>query len=161
MAARMSNKLIALCSAALGAVYVAGYLVTLPPGAQAASTPFTTAAATPLTGQSVAVGNHPSTAPAPPPSKYKDGTYSGTGTNRIGSVTVAVTIKSDKIVDVQITDCTTHYREDLITGLPAEALQIQSANVHLVSGATKSTLDFRTGMEQALADAQSQAQTHS
>jgi uncharacterized protein with FMN-binding domain len=156
MAARMSNKLIALCSAALGAVYMAGYAVTLPPGAQAAWTPSTTAAANAV----AAAGSQPSTAPTAPLSKYKDGTYTGRGTNRIGSVTVAVTIKSDKIVDVQITDCTTHYREDLITGLPDEVLQIQSPNVDIVSGATKSTLDFQTAVEQALGEAENQAQTN-
>jgi uncharacterized protein with FMN-binding domain len=151
MAARMSNKLIALCSAALGAVYIAGFVVTMSPGAQFALTPSTVSAATALAGQS-------STAPAQPASMYKDGTYTGTGTNRIGSVTVAVTIKSDKIVDVQITDCTTHYREDLITGLPDEVLQIQNSHVDNVSGATKSTIDFQTAVEQALGTAHSQAQ---
>lgn len=153
MAARISGKMIALCSAALGAVYIAGYLVTVPLAAEGAWNPSTSAIASPLTGQPAAGA----TAPTPTTFKYKDGTYSGTGTNRIGSVTVAVTVKSDKIVDVKITDCTTHYDEALIDGLPDEALKLQSPNVDFVSGATKSTRDFRDAMTQALAEAQNQA----
>lgn len=130
---KMSNKMIALCSAAVGIVYAAGYYVTLP----AAS-------------DSGASATLVSTKPAPKNSIYKDGTYTGRGSNRIGAVTVAVTIKNDRIMDVQITQCTTHYSQSLIDRLPDQVLANQAAAVDVVSGATLSTRDFQTAVQQAL-----------
>ncbi|MBL0385259.1 FMN-binding protein [Tumebacillus sp. ITR2] len=85
---------------------------------------------------------------------YKDGTYTGMGSNRIGSVEVAVTIQGGKIAAVEITNCDTHYPQSRIDGLPAQAVERQSSKVDTVSGATKSTDDFRNAMNQALAQAQ-------
>jgi uncharacterized protein with FMN-binding domain len=81
---------------------------------------------------------------------YKDGTYYGVGMNRIGSVQVAVTIKNDRITNVEIVNCHTHYSESYITHLPSQVIARQSANVDVVSGATKSTEDFQNAVEQAL-----------
>ncbi len=86
---------------------------------------------------------------------YKDGTYTGMSSNRIGGVQVAVTIKSKKIASVQITDCTTSYSESNIAGLPDQVVARQSANVDLVSGATLSSEDFQGAVQQALQQAQS------
>lgn len=85
---------------------------------------------------------------------YKDGTFTGSGSNRIGTVEVAVTIKSGKITAVEITNCDTHYSQSRIDNLPQQALQRQSNQVDNVSGATRSTEDFREAVRQALAQAQ-------
>jgi uncharacterized protein with FMN-binding domain len=85
-----------------------------------------------------------------PKSVYKDGTYSGTGTNRRGSIQVAVTVKNDKITDVEISRFAMQYSEDDVVGLPKEVLQNQSAHVQNVSGATYSTQAFKDAVQNAL-----------
>ncbi|WP_339063026.1 FMN-binding protein [Tepidibacillus marianensis] len=85
--------------------------------------------------------------------KYQDGTYYGKGRNRIGSVEVAVTIKSDKITDVQITKCTTSYPKAYIDHLPTQVIARQNENVDIVSGATRSSEDFMNAIHQALQNA--------
>jgi len=184
--AKMNKKMISLCSAAVGAVYMSGYFVTQ----SSASTLDQTAGQIPTqpndnqsqtkidsqksnvaqnndhesknltitTGQktnviihkkhhssqgSQVVKQHTS-------SIYKDGTYYGVGMNRIGSVQVAVTIKNDRITNVEIVNCHTHYSESYIRHLPSQVIARQSANVDVVSGATKSTEDFQNAVEQAL-----------
>ena len=86
---------------------------------------------------------------------FKDGTYTGQGSNRIGGVEVAVTIKKNKITSVQITRCTTRYPQSRIDHLPQQVLDRQTAKVDVVSGATLSTQDFQTAVEMALAQARS------
>jgi len=184
--AKMNKKMITLCSAAVGAVYMSGYFVTQssastldqtadqiptqPSGNQSKvkvdsqksnvtqSTYHESKNQTITTMQqhqlvihkkhhssqgSQVVKQHTS-------SIYKDGTYYGVGMNRIGSVQVAVTIKNDRITNVEIVNCHTHYSESYIRHLPSQVLARQSANVDVVSGATKSTEDFQNAVEQAL-----------
>ncbi|WP_067622544.1 FMN-binding protein [Alicyclobacillus acidiphilus] len=88
--------------------------------------------------------------------KYKDGTYKGTGSTRIGSVTVAITLKKDKITRVQIVDFTTHYPIQYIDPvLPNELLKTQNINkIDAVSGATLSSEDFYEAVVTALNEAQ-------
>lgn len=89
-----------------------------------------------------------------PTSKFKDGTYHGTGMNRRGSIEVAVTIKSDKISDVEISNWGMHYSESDIEGLPGEVLQNQSVQVRNVSGATYSTQAFKDAVQNAITKAE-------
>lgn len=98
-----------------------------------------------------------STAPA---QKYKDGTYTGTGQTRIGAVQVQVTLKADKITNVQITGYTTHYSISYIDPiLPKELVQRQDINkIDVISGATLSTEDFYYAVTDCLQQAQ-QAQS--
>jgi uncharacterized protein with FMN-binding domain len=93
------------------------------------------------------------TASSQPKSLYKDGIYKGTGSNRRGSIQVAVTIKSDKITDVEISHFAMHYSERDVVGLPSEVLQKQSAQVQNVSGATYSTQAFEDAVQEALSQA--------
>jgi len=132
--AKMGNKLIALCSAAIGIIYTAGYIVTEPTAKE--------------------IMQHVPSASAAVQTKYHDGTYKGQGSNRIGSVEVAVTIKQDKITSVQITNCDTSYSESHIDGLPQQVVDRQSDNVDVVSGATRSTEDFQAAVDQALQQAE-------
>ncbi|MGE5672645.1 MAG: FMN-binding protein [Mycobacterium leprae] len=192
---KMGKKMVALCSAAIGAIYAAGYVVTLPGSAQAAGIMNTnTTAAAPQTQQQQTVpgpggrhrghdgegfhgddgqtagiygqgktntygGSQGSTTTAPSSSStaktgsYKDGTYTGSGTNRFGTVSVAVTIKSGKISNVQITGCNTHYPESYISRLPSQVISRQSAQVDFVTGATRSSEDFQAAVQQALRQA--------
>ncbi|WNR42501.1 FMN-binding protein [Paenibacillus roseipurpureus] len=83
-------------------------------------------------------------------STYKDGTFEGTGSNRRGSIQVAVTIKSNKIIDVEISHFAMHYSESDVVGLPKEVVQRQSAEVDNVSGATYSTRAFQDAIQAAL-----------
>jgi len=130
--AKINPKWILLCSAAIGAVYTTGYIIT-DPGAQAA-----------VRTETVPYQNGQKT------SLYKDGTYKGQGTNQYGMVEVSVTIKNHKITQVQITNCNTHYSESYLYHLPAQVIKYQGADVDVVSGATASTEDFQTAVQDAL-----------
>ena len=68
----------------------------------------------------------------------KDGVYKSTTVGRNGDVTVQVTIKNDKIADIQIADWSeTHPIADLpSTQIPADIIKYQTTNVDIVSGAT-------------------------
>ena len=149
--AKMGNKLIALCSAAIGIIYTAGYIVTEPTAKEMMQhVPQASAA----TQDSQVNQGSPSSSGKAVQTKYHDGTYKGQGSNRIGSVEVAVTIKQDKITSVQITNCDTSYSESYIDGLPQQVVDRQSDNVDVVSGATRSTEDFQAAVDQALQQAE-------
>jgi uncharacterized protein with FMN-binding domain len=167
--AKMNKKWVVLCSTAIGAIYAAGYFATETQAtiqqpqqlAQAnvqadssqsqqqaqVSTP--TASSQP---QQKAPVSTP-TVSSQPKSLYKDGIFKGTGSNRRGSIQVAVTIKSDKITDVEISHFAMHYSERDVVGLPSEVLQKQSAQVQNVSGATYSTQAFEDAVQAALSQA--------
>lgn len=163
--AKLSPKWIAMCTAAIGLAYSAGYIVTEPKAI--AVTSVTQSAQvqsnSSSSGSSVTANNQKQTtqkqkntkqtATVKKQSGYKDGTYSGQGMNQIGSVAVSVTIKQGKIASVQITDCTTSYPQSAIDPLTGQVVSRQSANVDNVSGATESTSDFVTAVSQALSQA--------
>lgn len=137
--AKMNKKWVVLCSAAIGAIYTAGYFTT-ETQASFQSPPQINQAA-------VQTGANPSV------TQYKNGTFSGTGSNRRGSIQVAVTVNNDKITDVEISHFAMHYTIDDVVGLPQEVLQKQSAQVQNVSGATYSTQAFKDAVQNALAQA--------
>ncbi|MED1204603.1 FMN-binding protein [Heyndrickxia acidicola] len=167
---KMSNKMIGLCSAAISAIYITGLVTT-----QEAQSKAVNQEAGPVSNQLTQHQQYSKpaeqqikttgTTPSPKhlihkqpqsaksPKIYKNGTYTGSASNRIGSVTVAVTIKQDKITNVAITNCDTHYSEARIDGLPQQVVARQSENVDIVSGATLSSEDFQTAVEQALQSA--------
>jgi uncharacterized protein with FMN-binding domain len=138
--AKMNKKWIVLCTAALGAIYSAEYFTT----------ETNAAILQPPQYSQVAIQNQSSQTP----SLYKEGTFTGMGSNRRGSIQVAVTIKNDKITDVTISDFAMHYSIDDVVGLPGEVLQKQSAQVDNVSGATYSTVAFQDAVQEALSQAQ-------
>ncbi|SFL53718.1 Uncharacterized protein, contains FMN-binding domain [Paenibacillus sp. 1_12] len=86
--------------------------------------------------------------------KYKDGSYNGSGTNRFGTVEVAVTIKQGSIANVEITRSATRYPVTYIESLPQQVVEKQSANIDTVSRATNSSKDFIEAVLQALSKAQ-------
>lgn len=90
-------------------------------------------------------------------SKYKDGTYEGSAQGfRRGITTVSVTVKNDKITDVQVVS---HGDDDpffnrAYDSVISEILSTQSTDVDAVSGATYSS----NGIMNAVADALSSAE---
>ncbi|MFC5449269.1 FMN-binding protein [Paenibacillus aestuarii] len=137
--AKMDKKWIVLCSTAIGAIYAAGYFATETQAALQQPASYSQASVKTSSIQSN--------------SKYKDGTFYGTGSNRRGEIQVAVTMKADKITDVEISDFAMHYSEQDVVDLPQEVVRIQSAQVKNVSGATYSTQAFKDAVDQALAQA--------
>lgn len=166
--ANMNKKWVALCTAALGAVYATGYITTEAQGSQTAlsgtQNPAQISIQTGNTQNNNAQNftystgsksqSSDSTAPNKAQSKYKNGTFTGLGMNRRGSIQVKVTIHNDKITNVKINNFAMHYSESDVVGLPNEVLKYQSAQVDNVSGATYSTLAFENAVQDALAQAQ-------
>lgn len=103
--------------------------------------------------------NTPTQTPMTSPStgQYKDGQYTGQVTDAFyGNVQVKATISGGKITDVVFLD----YPRDRSTSreingqampfLKQEAISAQSARVDIVSGATQTSLAFRTSLQSAL-----------
>lgn len=116
-------------------------------------------ATTTKSGSSSSSSKTSSTSAPPKPTvdttdRYLAGTYTGSASNRIGTVEVAVTVKSGKIADVQITGCYTHYPQSYIDPvLPEYVVAHQTTQIPVVSGATLSSEDFYYAVTQALSKA--------
>ena len=101
----------------------------------------------------------PTPAPTPKPvGQYKDGTYTGSVADAYyGNIQVRAVISGGKISDVIFlqypNDRGTSVRinTQAMPYLKAEAIQIQGANVNIVSGATDTSRAFRQSMGSALA----------
>ncbi|MGS0905612.1 FMN-binding protein [Bacillus altitudinis] len=150
--AKINKKMISLCTAAISSLYITGYATTH--HAQAVQTAQSNTQAdasnnTSLTSDTTATQTEDTTSET----ELKDGTYSGTGSNEIGSISVSVTIKQGNITSVEITSDNTRYGQSSISSLPNEVVIRQSADVDTVSGATLSTQDFETAVAQALEQA--------
>lgn len=90
--------------------------------------------------------------------QYADGSYSGSAADAYyGTIQVKAIIQGGKIVDVQFLQhpsdrSTSRYINDqAMLILTSEAIQIQSANVDIVSGATFSSQAFQQSLSSALA----------
>lgn len=151
--AKMDKKWVVLCSTAVAAVYAAGFYATEAQAIkmdtpQAPKVSIQTKNTTTIKKPAVTVAA--ATKTVQPKQMYKDGTFTGTGMNRRGEMDVAVTLKQDKITDVQISNWGMHYSESDITALPGEVVQRQNANVDFVSGATYSSQAFADAVQDAL-----------
>ncbi|UUH74747.1 FMN-binding protein [Bacillus altitudinis] len=150
--AKINKKMISLCTAAISSLYITGYATTHHAQAvQTAQSNTQTDASnhTSLTSDTTATQTEDTTSQT----ELKDGTFSGTGSNEIGSISVSVTIKQGNITSVEITSDNTRYGQSSISSLPNEVVIRQSADVDTVSGATLSTKDFETAVAQALEQA--------
>ncbi|GJI60466.1 FMN-binding protein [Bacillus altitudinis] len=150
--AKINKKMISLCTAAISSLYITGYATTHHAQAvQTAQSNTQTDASnnTSLTSDTTATQTEDTTSET----ELKDGTFSGTGSNEIGSISVSVTIKQGNITSVEITSDNTRYGQSSISSLPNEVVIRQSADVDTVSGATLSTKDFETAVAQALEQA--------
>ena len=102
----------------------------------------------------------PTTAPSPTAralGQYKDGTYTGPEVDAFyGLVQIKAVIRNGKIADVQFleypSDRRTSQRINNIAMpyLKTEALQVQNANVDIISGATLTSEAFAQSLQAAL-----------
>ncbi len=178
MAKKMGKRLMGICGVAVTAVYAAGYIYTMPSAqatttgtslpaasASAPSTPSTPPASTSNhtkhtskqqsssspTRKSSQSSSSSSKNQASSTVKYKDGTYTGTGTNAYGTCSVAVTIQHGKITSAKITNYVMHYPQYYIDPqLPQEVVSMQTWQIYIVSGATASTYNFAEAVYYAL-----------
>jgi NosR/NirI family transcriptional regulator, nitrous oxide reductase regulator len=71
---------------------------------------------------------------------YKNGTFTGSAYGYAGPITVQVTIKNDRIIDVKVTNHHEDIPKDAITQIPMKILQAQNTrDVDVVTGATKTS----------------------
>jgi len=93
-------------------------------------------------------------------SQYKDGTYTGSVADAYyGNVQVAATISGGKITDVKFLQSPDTHQTSVIINQQAipylrqEAIQAQSANVQIISGATYTSQAFQQSLQSALSQA--------
>ena len=98
-----------------------------------------------------------SSSPKPP---FKDGRYTGNSANAFyGNIQVQVNISGGKISDVQFLQHPDHATRSIaintvaMPNLKQEAIQAQSADVNIVSGATDSSNAFIQSLSSALTQA--------
>lgn len=152
-AQRTKRNLVALGSAAVLAVYAAGYWRTAAAASAhgprlndrlASSEKKRIAGAAEKTKSAVGTGrlaspsNQSSATPAVTPT-YQDGVYTGWGHCRHGDLQSSVTIKDGRIVDASISECYTRYSKNVIAKLPPQVVVRQGPNVDWISGATESS----------------------
>jgi uncharacterized protein with FMN-binding domain len=92
----------------------------------------------------------PEPAPHPASPAWKDGTYYGWGSSRHGDIQAAVIIEGGRIASATVAQCLTRYSCSVISQLPPEVPQRQSAEVDYVSGATQSANAFYYAVVDAL-----------
>ncbi len=88
---------------------------------------------------------------------YKDGQYTGNAADAYyGNIQVKVIISGGKITDVVFLDyphdrgTSIEINSQAMPYLKQEAIQVQNANVDIISGATDSSLAFRQSLQTAL-----------
>jgi uncharacterized protein with FMN-binding domain len=136
-----------------------GFAPVIPPTA-VASRPSSSATAPASTSTPNAAATPGATVTPAPGALYKDGSYTGSVDDaQWGVVQVKAIIKNGKITDVQFLQYPNDRNRSVYINsvadpqLTSEAIQAQSANVNVVTGATDSSLAFI----QSLTDALSQA----
>lgn len=112
------------------------------------------------TGGSLANNTPASNLPANSNTSYKDGSFTGSIADAYyGNLQVAVTISGGKITDVKFLQYPdTHatsvdINQQAMPYLKQEAMQTQSANVQIVSGATFTSQAFQQSLQSALSQA--------
>jgi uncharacterized protein with FMN-binding domain len=138
-------KLLILCTLAVGAIYTGAYVYTTPRSHAASATTVSSAHRQRNSGSS---------AVAPAGSRraeYKDGTYTGSGANPYGTLSVSVTIAGGRISSVMITSYNMHYPLSFIDPfMNKEMIKNQTYRVYAVSGATASSDNFAEAVYFAL-----------
>ena len=129
MARRLDARVVALSSAAVLAIYGAGYS---------------------LTQSTVDARAQIAAAARYAPRVLRDGTFIGTGASQFGDVTVSITVAGGRLAAVEITGVTTFFSADWIRGLPARVVRHDGPTVDVVSGATGSTAAFDAAVAAAL-----------
>lgn len=82
--------------------------------------------------------------------KYKDGTYTGIGHGKNPDLKVSVTIKNDKITNVEIVSANEPKGKEPISVVPKKIIESQSTSVDAVTGATLTSKGIMMAVEDAL-----------
>ena len=82
--------------------------------------------------------------------KYKDGTYTGVGKGKSPELKVAVTIKDDKITNVEIVSNNETKGKEALAVIPKEIIEKHSTEVDAVSGATMTSKGIMMAVNDAL-----------
>lgn len=87
--------------------------------------------------------------------QYKDGTYTGTGVGFRPGLQVSVSIKSNKITNIEITaiNDTPRFYEEPVNTVPEAIIKSQSTKVDGVSGATRTSDGIKSAVDNALSKA--------
>ncbi len=109
---------------------------------------------------SPAKSNQPMHTPGVPKGKFADGTYTGSPADAFyGTIQVQATVRNGLLADVQFLqypndrDTSRQINGQAMPYLKSEAIQAQSAQVDIVSGATDSSLAFQESLASALQQA--------
>lgn len=158
-----SAKLLALCTAAVGAVYAAGYVYTQPSaeasgvsshgslGGNPSSSPSPSSSPAPSSSGSAPSSSASASSPTASKVTYRDGTYTGSGSNVYGTLSVKLTIAGGKITSVKITSYNMHYPSSFIyPQIANEVIQMQTYRVYNITGATASSYNFAEAVYYAL-----------
>jgi NosR/NirI family nitrous oxide reductase transcriptional regulator len=86
--------------------------------------------------------------------KYNDGTYTGVGQGKSPDLKVAVTIKDDKITNVEIVSNNETKGKEALNTVPKEIIDTQSTSVDVVSGATMTSKGIMEAVNNALSQAE-------
>lgn len=134
--------------------------LSLPNNPSVSSTP--TESSTPSSAAGSTPQTTATTAPAATTNKYKDGTFVGDPADAYyGNIQVQAVIQNGKITDVQFLQSpgdrgqSIEINSQAMPLLKQEAIQIQGAQVDVVSGATDSSQAFVQSMQSALDKAKS------
>jgi uncharacterized protein with FMN-binding domain len=173
---KLGGGLLALGSLAVASVYAVGYASTqssiddltaqLDTPAPVATSVTSTMTSTGATGAPSVVAKEGASAATPPTASaapaptatttstgYADGTYTGRGSSRHGSITATVVIHGGQIVSASVTDCGTRYPCSDVNPLVSAVLTNQQVPGSNVSGATDSSRAYRTAVSNALQQA--------
>ncbi len=122
---------------------------------------FTTAPTQPAPTNAPPPTAAPTPAPAQASGQYRDGRYTGPAVDAFyGEVQVQAIVQGGKLTDVQVpmypNDRRTSVRinNQAIPWLQQEAIQAQSANIDIISGATLTSEAFQESLQAALESAQ-------
>jgi uncharacterized protein with FMN-binding domain len=105
---------------------------------------------------SAASGTPRTTAAVPPATSLRSGTFAGSAvTHKYGTLQITIIISGGVITDIRSTYSTSlplseKINADALPKLRGEALSIQSAQVHTVSGATYTSGAYRTSLQSAI-----------
>jgi polyferredoxin len=86
----------------------------------------------------------------PEQKKYKDGTYTAVGQGKSPDLKVAVTVKDDKITNVEIVSNNETKGKEALAVIPKEIIEKQATEVDAVSGATMTSKGIMMAVNNAL-----------
>ena len=156
----MKRALIATGATVIGAAWLLTYKAAPPQLGALASLPPTPSAGNPSASPSASPLATPPPSPSPSTSTTVNGTFTGSDApNFFGDVIVRVVISNGHLTDVQAvtlpSDRAYSAYVSQVAGplLRTEALQAQSANINIISGATYTSQSYAQSLESALQQA--------